>query len=32
MKADLRISVKNHHRGKNLKVLLQQVPFGYAGC
>ncbi len=28
MKADLRISVKDHRRGQNLKVLLQRVPFG----
>jgi hypothetical protein len=28
MKADLRISVKDHRRGKSLNILLQQVPFG----
>jgi len=28
MKADLRISIKDYRRGKNLKVLLQRVPFG----
>ena len=27
MKADLRISVKDYRRDKNLKVLLQRVPF-----
>lgn len=27
MKADLRISIKDYHRNKNLKILLQQVPF-----
>lgn len=27
MKADLRISVKDYHRNKNLKVLLTRVPF-----
>ena len=27
MKADLRISVKDYRRNKNLKVLLAQVPF-----
>jgi len=27
MKADLRISVKNYRRSKNLKVQLTQVPF-----
>ena len=28
MKADLRISIKDYRRGKNLKVLLLRVPFG----
>jgi hypothetical protein len=28
MKADLRISIKDYRRGKNLKVLLYRVPFG----
>jgi hypothetical protein len=28
MKADLRISVKDYSRHKNLKVLLTRVPFG----
>ena len=27
MKADLRISVKDYRRNKNLKVVLQRVPF-----
>ena len=27
MKADLRISVKDYRRNKNLKVMLRQVPF-----
>ena len=27
MKADLRISVKDNHRGKNLKILLFRSPF-----
>ena len=27
MKADLRISIKDYRRGKNLKILLLQVPF-----
>jgi hypothetical protein len=25
---DLRISIKDHRRGKNLKILLYRVPFG----
>jgi hypothetical protein len=28
MKPDLRISVKDYRRGKNLKVLLYQLPYG----
>jgi len=28
MKADLRISIKDYRRGKNLKVLLLRVPYG----
>ena len=28
MKADLRISVKDHRRGKALKVLLYRLPYG----
>jgi hypothetical protein len=28
MKADLRISVKDYHRNKNLKIQLSRVPFG----
>ena len=28
MKPDLRISVKDYHRGKNLKVLLYRLPYG----
>jgi hypothetical protein len=28
MKADLRISIKDHRRGKNLKVLLMRAPYG----
>ena len=28
MKADLRISIKDYRRGKNLKVLLVRVPYG----
>lgn len=28
MKADLRISIKDFHRGKTLKVLLARTPFG----
>ncbi len=28
MKADLRISIKDVHRNKNLKVLLARTPFG----
>ena len=27
MKADLRISIKDYHRNKNLKILLRRVPF-----
>ena len=27
MKADLRISIKDYHRGKNLKIQLVRVPF-----
>jgi hypothetical protein len=27
MKADLRISLKDYHRGNSVKVLLQRVPF-----
>ena len=27
MKADLRISVKDYHRNKNLKILLHRTPF-----
>ena len=30
MKADLRISIKDHRRSKNLKIQLTQVPFAYA--
>jgi hypothetical protein len=28
MKADLRISIKDNHRGKNLTIRLVQTPFG----
>jgi hypothetical protein len=28
MVPDLRISIKDHRRGKNLKILLYRVPFG----
>jgi hypothetical protein len=28
MKADLRISIKDHRRGKNLRVTLARTPFG----
>jgi hypothetical protein len=28
MKADLRISVKDYRRNKNLKIQLQRLPFG----
>jgi hypothetical protein len=27
MKADLRISIKDYHRNKNLKIQLSRVPF-----
>ena len=27
MKADLRISIKDYRRGKNLKILLRRMPF-----
>jgi hypothetical protein len=27
MKADLRISIKDYHRRKNLKILLSRTPF-----
>ena len=30
MKADLRISIKDHRRSKNLNIQLTQVPFAYA--
>jgi len=30
MKADLRMSIKDHRRSKNLKIQLTQVPFAYA--
>jgi len=30
MKADLRISIKDYHRNKNLKILLRRVPFATA--
>jgi hypothetical protein len=30
MKADLRISIKDYSRNKNLKILLQRVPFAAA--
>jgi hypothetical protein len=29
MKADLRISVKDYHRNKNLKIQLARVPFSH---
>ena len=29
MKADLRISVKDYHRNKNLKILLQRATFAH---
>ncbi len=29
MKAGLRISIKDYHRGKSLKILLARTPFAY---